>query len=119
MTQETDNSGSLAVATGSPRSAEVKALHDALIAARLALRVIVKPLIAGEAVSPIILRSLEEQYCGPECPTDLLEVVVRSRKQFDDVAIEAAELRRVNERLWTHLRVAREERDEMIQANKG
>ena len=110
--------GSLPETAASPLSAgEVKSLHDALITARLALRVLVPKLIAGETVSPSILRSLEEQYCGPECPVDSLEVVTRSRKQFDDVAIEAAALRRETERLRNHLRVARQERDELIKAH--
>lgn len=112
--------GSLSVIAGSPLSSgDVKALHDALIHTRLALRVLVPKLVAGENVSPQILRSLEDQYCGPECPVDALEVVVRSRKQFDDVAIEAMNLRREVEYLRNHLRVAREERDELIKANIG
>ena len=93
---------------------DVKALHDALIGTRLALRVLVQRLIAGEQANPTLLRMLEEQYCGAECPVDSLETVVRSRKQFDDTAIEAASLRRENERLRNHLRVIREERDELI-----
>ncbi len=93
--------------------ADVKALHDALIRARLALRVLVPQLLAGEAVSPVVLASLESQYCGEACPVDSLEVVVRSRKQFDDLSVEVMTLSRENTYLREHLRVAREERDEL------
>ncbi len=96
--------------------ADVKALHDALIHTRLALRVLVPELRAGETPSPTTLAMLESQYCGDECPIDSLPVVVRSRKQFDDLAIEVTALRADNAYLRDHLRVAREERDERRKA---
>lgn len=97
---------------------EVKALHDALIHARGSLRSLVSDLVAGKAIEKQRLQLLESSYCGPACAIDALEVVVRSRKQFDDVAIEAAHLREEVRHLQNHLRVAREERDERIKASK-
>lgn len=100
-------------------ASEVKAVHDALITARLALRTIVSKLIAGETISPAILLSLKDQYNEVEnqynkVEIDSLEIVLKPHKQFDDMSIEFANLKRENERLHNHLKVAREERDELI-----
>lgn len=98
---------------------EVKALYDALLGARAGLRVVVDVIDSGEKFSPALLNSLREQYCGKEIfPLTELEVVKRSRKQFDDIAIENSNLRREVEYLMNHIKVAREERDELIRAAK-
>lgn len=100
---------------------QIKALHDALLNARTGMSVLVnyiKDLKPGEQIPSSLLSMLDRQYCGPAEPIDTLEVVVRSRKQFDEISIEVMDLRHYNEQLLNHIKVAREERDELIQAAK-
>jgi hypothetical protein len=94
--------------------ADVKGLHDALLHAHLAIRVLLAKLLVGESVSSAILTVLEAQYGSPETPVDALEVVVASRRQFSDAAIENAALRREAVVLRRAVVAAREERDERI-----
>lgn len=98
------------------QAGEVKALYDALLLARIAVSSLVNNLRSGYPTSNEVLTMLERQYCIEPCPIGTLDVVVRSRKQFDDVAIENMHLKRENERLRNHIIVAREERDELIRA---
>lgn len=98
--------------------AEAKGLSDALIMYKLVLSSLIRKISNGESITPQYLDMIERGYCSKDCSIESSEIVVRSRKQFDEVACENAVLRKDNEYLKNHIRVAREERDELILKSK-
>ncbi len=108
----TDNRFALAVPLD---AGQVKALHSGLIMARMALSRLLDDLIDGNHIPLERLNRLKEIHGGLE-KLDNLETVVNSRKQFDDASIENARLREDNLHWANHVKVAREERDELIKA---
>ena len=106
-------------ADSSLRAAEEKSLHDALLHTRLTLKMLIDDLTEGKEIDERRILSLQRVYDQVDTPIDSLSVVIRSREQFNGLASEAAALRRENEMLRNHLVVAREERDELIKANKA